>query len=425
MPVVTLTDITMRSLRPTPGRQVIYVDKSLKGFGVRVNERGMSYVLTFGPERRRIKIADVGVVPLKEARTKAKTILAEKQLGIAKPETAPTFDEAKTLFLSICESKNKPRTVRDYTRLLDRHFAFGRKPVNEITPQEINRRIDRLQKTVSEQNHALVAIKVFFRWAQRRHYVTHSPCEGMQTIKRPPRDRVLTDNELAAVYGAAEKIGYPFGTIVQLCILIGQRRSEIAWLRRCYFAEDRCTLPAALTKNKRNHTFPIGTMAQAVIDSIPGESDFLFPAQRGDTVFGGWSKQKMALDALCPIDPWTLHDLRRTFAHQWQRMGIKIEHTEAALNHVSGTRGGIVGVYQTYNYEAELKDCYAQWESRLRSILQTAKDRNDCLSTAPDRVGRANGGYRESARETASAASDAGMNNLSGRFGNGANPKSR
>ena len=186
------------------------------------------------------------------------------------------------------------------------------------------------------------------------------------------RNRVLTDNELAVVYSAAEKFGHPFGAIVQLCILTGQRRSEIAWLRRSYFADGRCTLPGSLTKNKRDHTFPIGTMAQAVIHNIPNESDFFFPAQRGDTVFGGWSKQKMALDVLCPIDPWTLHDLRRTFAHHWQRMGIKIEHTEAALNHVSGTRGGIVGVYQTYNYETELKDCYAQWEKRLLLILKAS-----------------------------------------------------
>ncbi len=98
MPVVTLTDITLRSLRPTPGKQVTYIDKSLKGFGVRVNERGMSYVLPFGPGRQRIKIANVGVIPLKDARTKAKTILAEKQLGIAKPEAAPSFDEAKPSF---------------------------------------------------------------------------------------------------------------------------------------------------------------------------------------------------------------------------------------------------------------------------------------------------------------------------------------
>jgi hypothetical protein len=67
-------------------------------------------------------------------RIKAKTILAEKQLGMLKPEAAPTFDEAKNPFLTICESKNKPHTVRDYTRLLNRHFAFGKKPANEITP---------------------------------------------------------------------------------------------------------------------------------------------------------------------------------------------------------------------------------------------------------------------------------------------------
>jgi len=110
-------------------------------------------------------------------------------------------------------------------------------------------------------------------------------------------------------------------------------------------------------------------MARAVIHNIPNESH---PARRGDTVFGGWSKQKTAFDEACPINPWTLHDLRRTFAHQWQRLGIKIEHTEAALNHISGTRGGIVGVYQTYNYEAELKDCYAQWDKRLQTILKAS-----------------------------------------------------
>lgn len=194
----------------------------------------------------------------------------------------------------------------------------------------------------------------------------------MQTIKRPSRNRVLTDNELVAVYNAAEKFGYPFGAIVQLCILTDQRRSEIAWLRHSYFAEGRCAVPGSLTKNKRDHAFPIGTMAQALIDNIPNESDFLFPAQRGNTVFGGWSKQKAAFDQAYPIEAWTLHDLRRTFAHQWQRMGIKIEHTEAALNHISGTRGGIVGVYQTYNYEVELKDCYAQWEKHLLTILRAA-----------------------------------------------------
>lgn len=371
MPVVTLTDITLRSLRPVQGKQVTYIDKSLKGFGVRVTEAGaMSYVLTLGRERRRIKIADVGIVPLKDARARAKTILAEKQLGIAKPETSPTFDEAKTLFLSMCEQKNKARTVRDYTRLLKRHFPFGAKRLSEITPQDINRRIDRLQNVTSEQNHALVVVKVFFRWARRRHYIQHNPCEGMQTVRRQPRQRILSDTELVAVYKTAEKTGHPFGAIVRLCILLGQRRSEIAWLKRSYFQNGTCTLPASLTKNKRDHTFPVGRLVQSIIDQIPGQADFLFPAQRGDTVFGGWSKCKTAFDKACPIEPWTLHDLRRTFATNLAALGTPIHVTERLLNHISGTTtGGLIAVYQRHSYMDEMREAIQKWEEHLASLL--------------------------------------------------------
>lgn len=369
MPIISLTDLSLRNLKPETGKQVTYIDKSLKGFGVRVSETGAkSFVLTYGADRRRITIGDAGIVPLKAARDKAKTLLAEKQLGVVKPDTAPSFDEAKKLFLSVCEQKNKPRTVRDYTRLLNRHFKFGSQPINEITAQDINRRIDKLQKTVSEQNHALVCIKVFMRWAQRRQYVQHSPCEGMQTIPRPSRDRVLTDKELGAVYKAAGAFGYPFGHIVLLCILTGQRRSEVAWLRHSYIKGNVCTLPASLTKNKHDHSFVLCDLALKVIATCPTENDFLFPAQRGETVFGGWGKQKALLDKTCPIAPWTLHDLRRSFAHGWQRLGIKIEHTEAALGHISGKRGGIVRVYQTYNYLPELITAYGLWNTKLTEL---------------------------------------------------------
>ena len=371
MPIVTLTDITLRSLRPVTGKQVTYIDKSLKGFGVRVTGTGaMSYVLTLGRERQRIKIADVGIVTLKDARARAKTLLAEKQLGVGKPTSSPTFDKAKTLFLSMCEQKNKPRTVRDYRRLLSRHFPFGSRPLSEITPQDINRNLDRLLKIVSEQNHALVAAKVFFRWAQRRHYITQSPCEGMQTVRRQPRQRILSDAELAAVYSTGEKIGHPFGTIVQLCILTGQRRSEIAWLRRSYFAKGACTLPAPLTKNKRDHTFPLGKLAQAVIDKLPNDTDLLFPAQRGHTVFGGWSKCKTGFDKACPIEPWTLHDLRRTFATNLAALDTPIHVTERLLNHISGsTTGGLVAVYQRHNFWDHQVAAIDAWENHLASLL--------------------------------------------------------
>jgi integrase len=133
-------------------------------------------------------------------------------------------------------------------------------------------------------NHALAAIKIFFRWAQGRRYVQHSPCEGMQTIKRQPR---------AAVYSTAATIGHPFGSIVQLCVLTGQRRSEIGWLRRSYVSGDIVTFPPSLTKNNRVHSFPISNIARAIIDDIPGDDDLLLRGMRGEAVFSGWSKQKL------------------------------------------------------------------------------------------------------------------------------------
>ena len=80
--------------------------------------------------------------------------------------------------------------MSEYGRQLDRHFAFAKKHLSEITPQDIIRKLDHLTDTPSEQSHALAAVKIFFRWAQRRHYIDHSPCEAMQIARRPTRDRV-------------------------------------------------------------------------------------------------------------------------------------------------------------------------------------------------------------------------------------------
>jgi integrase len=376
MPTLTLTDISVRSLKPVPGKQVTYVDKSLKGFGVRVTEAGaMSYVLTYGPERRRIKLGDVGIVPLKDARQKARHVLAQHQLGIAQPDDAPTCEQAIALFLSVCDQKNKPRTVRDYRRLLLRHFDFGARPLSEITPHDINRRIDKLQKTVSEQNHALVAAKVFFRWAQRRHYVKHSPCEGMQTVKRPSRGRVLSDAEVVAIYRTAQRHDTPFTRIVRLCILTGLRRTEAAWLRRSYFKNDTLTLPAFLAKNKREFVAPIGALTGALVASIPSDADLLFPADRGDKVFGGWSKQKelfdkQIADAGYIVAPWVLHDLRKYYGTTHAKIGTPIHLTERLLHHVSAsTTGGLVGVYQLHTWLPEMRVAVYNYDRHIAVLL--------------------------------------------------------
>ena len=374
MPVVTLTDISIRALKPVPGRQVIYTDKSLKGFGVRLTSSGvMSFVLTYGDDRRRVKLGDVGIIKLADARAEAKRILAEQTLG-AKNEKSIAFADALDLFLTNSEKRNKPRTARDYRRLLTRHFlpALRKKPLSEITKHDISRIIDRLLSTPSECAHAFAALKIFFRWATRRGLVENSPCDSLQGPAKPlARSRVLSDEELRKVLLQARITGFPFGTVLELLIRTGQRRSEIGSLRKSWINFERrtITLPATITKNKREHTFPISETVAELLTAIPHTDNVLFPGKDADTPITGWSNFKAAFDKKCEVESWTLHDLRRTFATNLAALSIRIEVTEKLLNHVSGSFGGIVGVYQRHGYLDEMRAAIDLWEKRLDQII--------------------------------------------------------
>jgi len=179
----------------------------------------------------------------------------------------------------------------------------------------------------------------------------------MQIAKRPSRDRVLTDKEVAAVYAAALSGDDSFSHIVALLVLTGQRCTEIGSLRWEWINEkdQTITLPASITKNKRAHTFPFGSMVAAVLARVPRTSEYVFPASRTNvrgkptTSFNGWPKCKQAFDAKCIIAHWTLHDLRRTFSTNLAALGIPPHITERLLNHVSGTISGVAAIYTSSN----------------------------------------------------------------------------
>lgn len=290
-----------------------------------------TFVLVHGATRQRTTIGRHSVISLAHARNEAKRILAELTLGKSRP-TRISFDEAKSLFLAASEQRNRPRTVADYRRLLGRHLPFGRTQLSDIRPQDIARRLDQLKGVPSEADHALVASKIFFRRCVRRGYLDHSPCERLEhRAKATSRDRVLSDEELGKVFGRAATTPYPFGPIVMLLILTGQRRGEIASLKWSYInTDDRTiTLPATLTKNRRQHTFPYGQGIADILGVIPEQGDYLFPASRDHvrgkptTVFNGWPKAKAELDKkLEGVEPWTLHDLRRTFSSGLAALGV-------------------------------------------------------------------------------------------------------
>jgi len=373
-----LTDISVRNL-PTPEKgQKDYRDEAFPGFLCRVSQGGTkTFVLVHGNERRRTTLGRYPIISLADARREAKRILAERTLG---KHQAPrqSFKEALDVFLAHHEANNRPGTTSEVRRILTKQFAsLHRHQLPDIATQDLTRITDRMMNDgrPSAANHAHMAVRNFLGWCARRQLLQHSPLEGLERpAGTPSRDRVLSDDELCAVWIATNAIKGHYAIIIKLLILTGQRRSEISNLRADYIAGNSICLPNTMTKNKRAHAFPIGALSEGILTSNTTiGATVLFPARgKPDQPFNGWSKAKKQLDQQAKIAAWTLHDLRRTFATGLQKLGVRIEVIEALLNHVSGTRAGIVGTYQRHRYEEEMRAAVELWENHLNTILAGA-----------------------------------------------------
>ena len=193
---------------------------------------------------------------------------------------------------------------------------------------------------------------------------------GVAAVKA--RERVLSDDELAAVWRAAGEAGSPFGPIVRMLILTGQRREEVAGVAWSEISPDMqtWTIASGRTKNGVAQVVPLSDMARAL---LPAEraTGLVWPGEGvKNATFVGWSHAKARLDAkLDGVAPWRLHDLRRTLATGLQRLGVRLEVTEAVLNHVSGSRAGIVGIYQRHHWTDEKRAALEAWARHVQRIV--------------------------------------------------------
>ena len=383
MPTMTLNDVAIRALSQPNKGQVTYWDTALSGFGVRVSPGGTkAFVLVHGENRRRVTIGRYPTVSLKNARAEAKRLLAQRTLGLEDARRSVTFDETMEQFLTTSRQKNRPGTTAYYQDRLNRYFKFGKKPLAEITRSDLTSRITRIKTSPTERNHAFYAIRTLMNWAAREELIGKNPLAGMRAPHPVKfRERVLSESELTTIWQAAQAYPYPYGPIVCLLLLTGQRRGEVAALRWNWIdeAERTITLPADQTKNHRAHTFPYGDAVAIILSKIPrfADDDLLFPSRTaGGTVFSGWSKCKARFDAdLVGVEPYTLHDLRRTFASTLARLGTPIHVTEKLLNHVSGTISGVAAVYNRHSYIEEMRLSVSTYEQELSTLANTSDDR--------------------------------------------------
>jgi integrase len=367
MPRQHLSDMTVRTAEPPASGSVTLWDASVRNFGLRITNTGArSFVVLIGSGRRQV-IGRWPTISLAQARSKAKQIFAERTLGKYQPRTI-AWEVARAEDLSPAKTKNRPTTYAEYERILNRYFPFTG-ALHDITKHDVAQKLARISAS-SQRDHALVCLRVFFRWAISRGHLNADPTDSLQRTKLPARARVLTDDELRQVWRACDETGGQYAAIVKLLILTGQRRGEIAALQSSWIRNGIIVFPASVTKNKREHTVPIGAIATTLISQVSLPA-LLFPARgKSASPFNGWSKAKAALDRRLgrTVAPWTLHDLRRTFATRMAELGVQPHVIERILNHSTGQISGIAATYNRATYLKEMCEAIELYERHLLSM---------------------------------------------------------
>ena len=284
-----------------------------------------------------------------------------------------------------CKRSNRPRTARETQRLLDLHVLphWRTRLMREITRRDVLDLLDRIVdvgKPIAA-NRTFLAVRKMFNWTVARDFITASPCAGVKppTAERS-RDRVLSDSELRDVWHVANKVGGPFGALVQLLILTGQRRDEVAQMRWAEIDLDGrlWTLAPARVKNDQPHDVPLSDSAIAILQVLPRIGNEYVLTTNGEAPSSNYAKNKHRLDALLPDDmtPWRLHDLRRTAASGMARLGVNLPIIEKVLNHSSGSFAGIVGVYQKHTFADEKRQALQNWGAFVDELVSGRSHRN-------------------------------------------------
>jgi integrase len=275
----------------------------------------------------------------------------------------------------VSEHVSHNRSGRGIASLLRREVAanWAARSVHEVKKREIIELVMRVMArgTPAAANKLLKVTKSFLSWCVGRAILEVSPAQGLRSpAKELARDRVLSDDELARIIWAARQIGFPYGGIVELLALTGQRRREIAALTHdeVDLASRVLKLSGFRTKNGKAHIVHLSSASLFVLNRVPERGNFIF-SSTGRRPFQDFSPSKRQLDQLSGVINWRLHDLRRTCVSGMARLGVPPHVADKVLNHQSGSISGVAAVYQRHEFLAERKDALELWGEHVTVLL--------------------------------------------------------
>jgi site-specific recombinase XerD len=222
------------------------------------------------------------------------------------------------------------------------------------------------------------ALGSLFKWCMQHRRAAMKAGNPMRDAYRPgppkARERVLSHDEIRSLWAVSDDLSPPYAGAIRLLLLTGCRLNEIARLEWSEISEDLSliSLPGRRTKNNLAHVVPLAPLARSIIESQKRieNCEFVFSISGGKPI-SGFQAVKRTLDEKMNTDPWRLHDLRRTCSTQMSELGVVPHHVEAILNHVSGTRAGIAGVYNKAQYVAEKKAGLELWAAFIEGLVTT------------------------------------------------------
>jgi integrase len=372
---------------PTPDKDVVYWDASCPGFGVKVTPKGRKvFVVLYrtggaGSQLRKYTIGPYGRVTLHQARVAAQKVFAAKLDGrdpAAEKREAKrriTADRANDVLETfIAQHVSQRRSAYEISRVLRREVGgpWRNTSIHAISKRDVVELVAAIVQrgAPGAANKTLKHVKTFLRWCVGQGIIDRSPAEGIPLpTKEVPRDRVLSDEELAKVIVAARKIGGPYGGIVELLALTGQRREEVAKATWDEFdlGQRTWTIPKARSKNGKAHIVHLSKQSLSVLNTTENPGPYVLS---GAKPFGRFSAAKRQLDELSGVTNWRLHDFRRTCVSGMARLGVPPHIADKILNHQSGTISGVAAVYQRHEFLAERREALEWWAHHVSRIVQ-------------------------------------------------------
>lgn len=374
-----LTDTKIAAIKPPASGQDEHSDHKVTGLRLRVGSSGKkSWIVRrrIGPKVLNRKLGVYPTMGLAAARTAAEKLMEAIGRDGSTEGVDRTFGALAEAWLTKKEDDRKRnRSWPLQKRQLELHVLpkWRERRITEIKRAAVRELIDGIEGDVLP-NRILALVKTVFRFALGRDWIEHSPAEGVGKPKdEAPRDRWLDMDEVKRVWEACDLSGYPFGQFIKVLLLTGQRRTEVATMKWADvdIEAKAWTLRSGSTKAEREHLVPLSAPVLEVLKSVPQMGPYVFTTD-GETHIGGFAKGKLRLDAFVaargePLEPWTLHDLRRTASSHMARLGLSKEIRGRVLNHaVSGVTDRH---YTPFDFAPEKRSALERWAAELMRAI--------------------------------------------------------